>query len=57
MAKSNKIGIIGSGGNCEDKMVKRSLFKNLNGAVEYLTLGARLTFTKLRKTFTKAPIL
>ena len=44
MAKGNKIG--NRGDNYEDEMIKRSPFKNLKGAVEYLTLKTRLTFTK-----------
>ena len=34
MAESDKVGISGSGSNCEDETVKRSLyFKNLNRAM------------------------
>ena len=33
------------------------MLKNLNRATDYLTPKARLTFIKLRKAFTKAPIL
>ena len=44
-------------GDRKDGTVKRSLrSKNSNGA-SYLTLETRLTFTQLRKVFTKAPIL
>ena len=59
MAENAKISSIGDGGDCEDKTVKRSplIFKNLNGATGYLTPKARLAFIKLRKAFTKAPIL
>ena len=56
VAECDKVGIVGGGSNCEDKTVKRSLFKNLNRATDYLTLKARLAFIKLRKAFTKAPI-
>ena len=57
MAESDEVGIVCGSGDCEDETVERSLFQNLNGAISYLTLKARLAFTKLRKTFTKAPIL
>ena len=59
MAEDTKVGIIGVVGDCEDETVKRSPLtsKNLNGAIGYLTPKARLAFTKLRKTLTKALIL
>ena len=57
VAERDKIGIVGSGGNCENEMVKRSPSKNLSGAIGYLTLKARLAFTILRKVFIKAWIL
>ena len=43
----------------DNKMVKKSLFsfENLYGAAKYLTLDAKLAFTKLKKAFTIAPIL
>ena len=43
----------------EDEMVERSplTFKNLNGATDYLILGAKLPFIQLRQAFTKAPIV
>ena len=48
---------VGSGGDCEDEMVGRSPFKNLNGVTGYLIPNARQAFTQLRQTFTKALIL
>ena len=57
MDKRNDVGTVGDSNNCKDKTVKRSLSKNLNGAMGYLIHKARLAFTKLRKTFTKALIL
>ena len=46
MAESNEVGIIsGSGSDCKDKMVKKSLFKNSNRVTRYLTTKARLAFT------------
>ena len=57
MAESDKVGG-GSGGNCEDGMVKRSTrSKNSSGATGYLTPNARQAFTQLRQAFTKAPML
>ena len=58
MAKDTEVDSIGSG-DCEDKTVERLPLtsKNSNGATGYLTSKARLAFTKLRKAFTKAPIL
>ena len=38
-------------------IVGRSLSKDLNGAIDYLTPNARRTFTQLRQAFNKAPIL
>ena len=57
MAKRDEVCTVHDGGDCKNKTVKRSLFKILNGATGYLTLKARLAFTKLRKAFTKALIL
>ena len=45
------------GGDCKDEMFERSLFKNFNKAIGYLSPKARLSFTQLRKAITKAPIL
>ena len=56
VAKSDEVGIISGGDNCEDKTVKKSPSKNSNRATVYLTPEARLAFTKLRKAFTKTPI-
>ena len=56
VAERDNIGTIGGSSDCKDKMVKRSLSKNSNRATSYLTPKARLAFTKLRKSFTKAPI-
>ena len=47
---------VSSDGDCEDEMVKRSAFKNLNKITNYLILEARLIFIQLKKTFTIAPI-
>ena len=58
MTESDEVGIAGGGGSdCENKIFKRLLFKNLNGAAGYLTLKPRLAFTQLKKTFIKALIL
>ena len=57
MAEHDEVGTIDSDSNCKDEMVKKSPSKNSNGAIGYLTPKARLAFTKLRKAFTKAPIL
>ena len=57
VTESNKIVIIGSSGNCNDKIIKKLPFKNSNGIARYLISKARLAFTQLRKTFTKTPIL
>ena len=48
---------VGDSGDCKDKTVGRLLFKNLNGATDYLTPDVRQAFTQLRQVFTKAPIL
>ena len=53
---SDKIDNVGGGGDCKDKIDIRSLFKNSNGATEYLDLKTRLAFTQLRKAFSKALI-
>ena len=55
--KHDNVGIVDSGDDCEDKIVKRSPSKNSNRATGYLIPKARLAFIKLRKAFTKAPIL
>ena len=57
VAESDKVGTIDNGGDCENETVKRSPSKNLNGATGYLISEARLMFTRLKKAFTKAPIL
>ena len=45
IAENDKIGIVGSDGNCEDETVERLLYsKNPNKAIKYLTLVARLVF-------------
>ena len=56
VAEHYKVGIASGGGDCEDKTVEKSSFKNLNGVTGYLIPKARLAFNKLRKAFTKAPI-
>ena len=57
VAECDEVSIISGGGDYEDKTIKRSSSKNLNGAMGYLTLEARLAFNKLKKVFTKASIL
>ena len=58
MAENAEVGSIGCGGDCEDETVERSppTSKNLNGAIDYLTPGAKRAFTQLRQAFIKAPI-
>ena len=46
IAEYDEVDIVGGDGDCEDKMVKRSLSKNLNRATSYLTVEVRLAFTK-----------
>ena len=55
MAEDAEVGSAGS--NCDNKTVKKSLSKNLNGATDYLTPDTRQTFTQLRQAFTKTPIV
>ena len=57
MAEDAEVGSIGD--DREDETVERSplTFKNLNGAMGYLTPDAKRAFTQLRQAFTKAPIL
>ena len=50
----NKV-CVGSG-DCKNKTVRKSLSKNSNRAMAYLTPNARWVFTQLNKTFTKALI-
>ena len=57
VAEHNEFGTASGGGDCENKTVKKLLFKNSNGAKDYLTLKTRLAFTKLKKAFTKTLIL
>ena len=56
VAKVDEVGIDGRG-DCEDETVRKSLSKNLNGAIGYLTPDAKQAFIELRQAFTKAPIL
>ena len=58
-AEDVELDSIGGCGNCRDETVKRSPLtsKNLNGAIGYLTPGAKQAFTQLRQVFTKASIL
>ena len=56
VAEVDEVGV-GGGGDCKDETVERSLSKNLNKAIGYLSPDARRAFTQLRQTFTKAPIL
>ena len=57
MAEEVEVGSIND--NCADETVKRSplISKNSNGAIAYLTTGAKQAFTQLRQAFTKALIL
>ena len=57
MAENADVGSIG--GDRKDEMVERLSFisKNSNGAMGYLTPGAKLAFTQLRQAFTEALIL
>ena len=59
IAEGTEIGSIGDVGDCEDKTVKGSPLtsKNLNGAIGYLTPGAKQAFTQSTQAFTKTPIL
>ena len=47
LTKIDEIGV-GGGGNGEDEIIERSLSKNLNRAISYLTPDARQAFTQLR---------
>lgn len=55
VAKVDEVGIVNSGGDYENKKIKKSPSKNLNGA-SYLTPDAKKAFNHLRHAFTKAPI-
>ena len=57
VAECDEVGIVNGGVDYEDETLNRSPYKNLNRVIGYLTPKARLAFTKLKKTFTKAPIL
>ena len=57
MAKRDEVDIVGGVGDYKDETVKRSPSKNLNRFTSYFTPKTRLMFIKLRKAFTKAPIL
>ena len=54
---AKNLEVSGTGGDCENKIVKKSLFKNLNGVVSYSILNARKNFIQLGEIFTKALIL
>ena len=41
MAESNEVDIVSNKNNYENKTNKRLLFKNLNGAIDYLTFNAK----------------
>ena len=56
VSEFDEVGV-GGGSDYEDKTIKRSLFKNLNGATGYLISDARQAFTQLRQVFSKALIL
>ena len=58
IAKDTEVGSV-SVSDCGNETVKKLLLtsKNSNRAIGYLTPKARLAFTQLKKTFTKAPIL
>ena len=59
MVEDAEVGRISSSDDCEDKMVKRSLFtsKNLNKTTSYLMPDTKQAFIQLRQVFTKTPIL
>ena len=57
VAESQEINIINSGNDCENKTVKKSIFKNSNKVVGYLIPKTRSTFTQLRKVFIKVLVL
>ena len=57
MVKCDEVGTIDDGDDCENKMVQKLSSENLNRLLGFLTLKAKLSFTKLRKMFTKALIL
>ena len=46
----------GIGSNCQDKKVKKSLSKNLNRTIDYLTPNAKQIFIQLKELFIKALI-
>ena len=50
VSKSDKIGIVDGGDDCENKTVKRSplTFKNLNVATNYLTPNTRQAFCPIK---------
>ena len=57
VVKANDVGIGIGSDEYENKIVKRSLSKNLNRATGYPIPNARQTFTQLKRTFTKALML
>ena len=56
VVKVDKVGV-GDDSDRKDETVEKSLSKNSNEAMGYLTPNTRRAFTQLRQTFTKAPIL
>ena len=54
MAEDVKAG--GGVDNCKNETDKRSLSKNSNEALDYLTSDTKKTFVQLKQAFTKAPI-
>ena len=57
VAECDEVDIVCDSGDYEDKTVEKSSSKNSNRAMGFLIPKARLAFNKLRKAFTKAPIL
>ena len=58
MVKDIEVGSVGGGDRKDETVEKLPLTsKNSNGVIGYLTPKARLAFTQLKKTFTKAQIL
>ena len=58
MDEDVEVGSIGDSSYCKDETVERSPItsKNSNGAISYLTSGAKQAFIQLRQAFTKALI-
>ena len=57
VTKVDEFGVGVGGSDGEDKTVKKSPFKNLNGAMGYLIPNVIQAFTQWRQAFIKASIL